>query len=352
MKRTTPILLLAALLFAVGSAAQSPATLTPDEHRLYFGVQPLGYPTAMLGAVLRRDRILDRELQSIGLYLVAAPFRKGSDIVEVFGGNRVSVALLGDMPAIRILAQAGGTVIGLAKQTHSSVVARNINLLADLRGRRIGYLEGSSAHHTLLQGLTAAGITEQDVTLLPVEINDMPDALEAGRIDAFAAWEPAPTIAASRNPANRVIFRGPSSDYLIMDRDFAGKFPAAPLALAAAQVRAIRWMRSRTEYVEQAARWAQADGAAFIGSKPPITVAQAVTIARRELLDIPSAPLLPPLPGDRQRLREEFDFLLRLGKLGAGVDYERVRSALQFQGIQQVQSDPRRYRLDTFDYRD
>ena len=156
------------------------------------GVQPLGYPAAMIGALLGRDAVLRRELTARGYSFKTVPFRKGNDMVGLVG-NRLSAGLLGDMPTILLAAKTEICTVGLVKQTFSSVVSRKVTLLARLKGKRVGYAEGSSAHHTLLQALANVGLTDRDLTLVPLEIDAMPQALETGRMDAFSAWEPATT---------------------------------------------------------------------------------------------------------------------------------------------------------------
>ncbi|HBG06602.1 MAG: hypothetical protein A2075_10810 [Geobacteraceae bacterium GWC2_58_44] len=313
------------------------------------GVQPLGYPAAMIGALLGRDAILKDELARHGYSLAPVPFRKGNDMVELMG-SRLDAAFLGDMPTILLASRTEISVVGLVKQTFSSIVSRKVTLAAQLKGKRVGFAAGSSAHHTLLQALASVGLSDGDVKLVPLEIDAMPDALEAGRIDAFAAWEPAPSIAQARNPENRVFFRGVSSDYFVLSRDFALRHPDAALALVAGFVRAIAWMRKSAANVELAAHWAKKDGEAFSGTPSKLAVSRAAEIARKEILEVPSAPVLLRRPGEKPRLMDEFNFLKSLDKIPASTDPKRLQSAFDFDGMQQVLKSPRRYRLNEYHY--
>lgn len=324
--------------------------LAPRSNGFDIGLQPLAYPLAMIGAVLRRDRILKQQLARRGQPFTAHPFRRGPDLVRFFGKERLEGGLLGDMPTISAAMREEIVIVGLAKSTTSAIVSREDGLLERLAGKRIGYIEGSSAHHTLLQGLNSVGLTEARVTLLPVAIDDMADALEKGSIDAFAAWEPTPSIALARNSAHRIVFRGRSSSYFVLDREFARKHPEAAHQVIAAYVRALQWMRRSGSNAERAARWAMADGQAFTGKPPQLTVAQAVAIAHREILDIPSAPAIAPGNGTEPPLAGEFHFLKRLGKIPADSDWERIRQALDYTGLREVLQNKARYRIDTFDY--
>lgn len=313
------------------------------------GLQPLGYPSGVLSSVIQRDRILQAALVQAQTPLRTHPFRRGADMVPLLADRRLEAALLGDMPTLLAAAVGQISVVGLVKQTTTAVVARDNLVARQLKGKRIACVEASSAHLTLLQGLAAAGLEEKQITLVAMGVQDMPQALDSGDVDAFAAWEPAPTLALARNPRNHIVFRGASSDYFVLERRFVKAQPQAAQQLAAALARAVEWMRASATHLQQAARWALEDTARFAGSPSALTSAQVMAITRRELLDIPSAPVLIDTDGP-PRLKAEFDFLQRLGKLPAGASWAHVDTALSYDGLAQVLEDPRRYRVQQFDY--
>lgn len=73
------------------------------------------------------------------------------------------------------------------------VVARRsagIAQASDLRGKRIGVFERTSAAYFLDRLLAKAGITPQDVVLVPLRPREMEPALTARNVDAVAIWEP------------------------------------------------------------------------------------------------------------------------------------------------------------------
>lgn len=326
--------------------------LTPASPAVDVGIQPLGYPAGVLTAVLRHDEILKTRLAELGLPLKTHPFQRGADMLTLFSDKRLEAGLLGDMPTLIAAASGDVSIVGLAKQSPTAIVARDQTQVRGLAGKRIAYVEASSAHQTLLQGLSAAGLKETDVRLLPMRVDEMPDALKRGDIDAFAAWEPAPSIALAANPANRIVFRGLSSDYFVVSKAFARSAPAAVDALVAAYVRAIEWLRLSQKNIERAARWAQADAEAFSGRPSSLPVEKIVAITRRELLNVPSAPSIINNPKAPPPLLGEFEFLKRLNKLPADGEWSRVADALNNDLLPRVQTDPRRHETGRFDYRD
>jgi ABC-type nitrate/sulfonate/bicarbonate transport system substrate-binding protein len=337
--------------------------LAPASLPLDLGVQPLGYPSGVISAVLARDRILAKALAQAGRPLKLHPFRRGADMLPLLADGRLEAALLGDMPTLLAAAEGRVWIAGLVKQTSTAIVAHGDLQVRDLRGKRIAYVEASSAHLTLLQGLAAAGVAADQVVLVPMGVREMPAALQRGEIDAFAAWEPAPTMALAQNEQsgankggkNQIVFRSHSSDYFVVQREFARQSPQAALQLLAGYLRALEWMRRSQLNLERAARWALADTQAFAGVPAAgcstVTVAQIAAITRREILDVPSAPAILFSPA-APPLRSEFQFLGKLGKLPPGASWAEVEAAFGYPGLAQVQARAREFALRSFDYAD
>lgn len=325
--------------------------LLPSSPEIDLGIQPLGYPSGVISALMQRDRILKKSLTSSKQPQKMHAFLRGADMLALFADKRLEAGLLGDMPSI-LAASAGNVyIVGLVKQASTAIVAKGDLQVNGLAGKRIGYVEASSAHHTLLQGLSSAGIKESEVKLIPMGISDMPDALARGDIDAFSAWEPAPTIAMSKNAQIHIVFRGVSTDYFVIERDFANRAPQTALHLVAAFVRTIDWMRRSSRNTDKAIRWAMADALKFSGKPSQLSVAQIAAIMHREILDIPSAPVIlndPRTP----TLQKEFQFLHHLGKLPASAKWENVQSALRYDGLAKVLAEPRTFQIQIDDYED
>jgi len=74
---------------------------------------------------------------------------------------------------------------------NDAVVARvdaGISKLADLKGKRIGFMPGTTIDFFLDSFLTAQGLTRQDITPVPLKPDELLDALLAKKADAVAAW--------------------------------------------------------------------------------------------------------------------------------------------------------------------
>lgn len=338
-----------------GSAAQGEEyyekyDLTPSKGHVDIGIQPMAYPLAFISSTMLRDRTLRADLKGLGLALRTFSFRKGNDMVSLMGAGRLEFAFLGDMPTVNTLVRTPTVIAGLGKRNFSSVVSRDFAQMEALKGKRIGYSAGSSSHLVLLRGLKAARLLESDVTMVAMEPSQMPDALEAGTIDAFSAWEPTPSISIARNSKNRAIYRGMSTDWVVVSKDFADQQPQAALFLVASYVRAINWMRASSPNAERAGGWVLGDGEAFTAQPRSVSLAKAVEIARKDLLEVPGAPAVPAKVDGVPPLTREFEFLQQQGRIPAGVDANRVAQAFAYTGLKQVQADPKKFRLFVYDY--
>lgn len=324
--------------------------LKPHAKIVDMAVQPLAYPLAFISSTIQRDRLLQAELKALGLELRSYGFRKGNDIVKFVGDGKIEMAFLGDMPTVNTMARTPVAIAGLGKRNFSSIVSRDYAQLEALKGKRIAYSAGSSSHLVLLRGLKAAKMLESDVVLVPMEPSLMPDALESGAIDAFSAWEPTPSISLARSGKNRAVFRGMSTDWVVLSKDFSDKNPQAALALVASFARAVNWMRAASANVDRAGAWVLADGEAFTGKPSALSLRKAVEIARKDLLDVPGAPAVPTKVDGVSPLSRELEFLQQQGRIGPEFGGAQVASAFAYAGLKQVQAEPKRYRLFTYDY--
>ena len=324
--------------------------LTPNRRYVDIGVQPMAYPLAFISSIMQRDRTLRADLKSLGMEMRPFSFRKGNDMVKLMGGGKLELAFLGDMPTVNTLVRTPTAIAGLGKRNFSSVVSHNYSQMESLKGKRIGYSAGSSSHLVLLRGLKAAHLQESDVTLVSMEPAQMPDALESGAIDAFSAWEPTPSISIARNAKNRAIYRGMSTDWVVLSKEFADQQPQAALLMVASFARAINWMRAATVNLEQAGVWVLGDGESFTAQPRSVSLAKAVEIARKDLLEVPGAPATPAKVDGVAPLTREFEFLQQLQRLPPATSVEQVTQAFAYTGLKQVQADPRKHKLFTFNY--
>lgn len=86
-------------------------------------------------------------------------------------------------------------------------VSSDVHTINDFKGRRIVYVAESDSEFLLLALLDLVGLTQNDVTVLPVEgeVRDAVQMFNSGNADIVIGWEPGITDAARRQDANKLI---------------------------------------------------------------------------------------------------------------------------------------------------
>ncbi|KAF1848393.1 periplasmic binding protein-like II [Cucurbitaria berberidis CBS 394.84] len=94
--------------------------------------------------------------------------------------------------------------------------SKGIKSLADLKGKKIGSIKGTSAAIFVEKMMRNVGVKEGEYTVVnvcmktPCASNTLPSQLKSGAIDAFGVWEPAVELGAQTLGPNAVIFQNAS----------------------------------------------------------------------------------------------------------------------------------------------
>lgn len=82
--------------------------------------------------------------------------------------------------------------LSLSSQSHYIVARRSagITVPADLVGRRIGLMSGTSAHYAWSRFARYHGLHDHRVTRVHIPISEQRSAMAAGRMDAVVSWDP------------------------------------------------------------------------------------------------------------------------------------------------------------------
>lgn len=346
------LILVAAPCLSATTAKQGAAPGKQPQVETTFAYFPMAVPISVLGETMRRDRILQKNLARQGVKLNFKPFTKGSDVLPLVRDNLIGGVSMSDMPAIEAVAGGDMLIVGFVKQSYSAIVAPQGTHVKELRKKRIGNAYGSTSHYALLQAISAAGMSEQDVTLVPLAVNDMLEALESGKIDAFAAWEPTPAAAVKKYPGRYAqINRQRSYSFFLLSGNLERMNPAAAREITAAMVRAIYWLKKSDANLLTACNWS-VDGVLAFTGKPSQSKAEDIArITRDDLLDVAGAPAIPAkLSQDGSLLLKEYDFLKQLGKLPANSSREKLSLSFKNNILNEVMTAPKKYNLNRFDY--
>ncbi len=109
------------------------------------------------------------------------------------------------------------------------IVREGINVIADLKGKKVAAEEGTVDHFLLLLGMKKAGLSPQDIQFVPLETGKAAAAFVAGQVDAAAVFAPFTTQALKRSGSKELFsskeFPGAISDHLVVTRKFVYDHP-------------------------------------------------------------------------------------------------------------------------------
>jgi len=210
--------LLAAPL-AVPAFAQGVAT-SPIAMTIATGVDPSFAPFY----VAREAGIFARN----GLNVTVNTGPSGSAMIAFLVGNQINAAYGAEQAGVsahlvdpNVVAVAEGTQL----LRWISVLARGIENMEGLKGKRVGVARGTGSETFWLSVIRRLNLNPADYTIVNVEAPEMVAALERGNIDAFAVWEPWPTRAMRAIPGTRIILSNDAiqiqSNYVYMNKAWA-----------------------------------------------------------------------------------------------------------------------------------
>jgi sulfonate transport system substrate-binding protein len=155
----------------------------------------IGYQKNGVLVIARQQATLEKHFASQGIAVAWLEFSSGPPMLEAMNAGSVDYGAVGDTPPI-FAQSAGAAIVYAAGQPITNgqgILVQNnspIRSIADLKGKRVGFTKGSSAHNLLVQTLEKAGLSYADITPVYLTPPDAGPAFANGSIDAWAVWDP------------------------------------------------------------------------------------------------------------------------------------------------------------------
>jgi sulfonate transport system substrate-binding protein len=213
----------------------------------------------------KANRDLETLLGPKGISVEWIEFQFGPPMLEAMRVGSIDVGAVGDTPPI--FAQAAhGDVLYIAAnlgapQSILLPAGSKIQALADLKGKKLAFGRGSSAHDFALMVLEKAGLRYTEIEPVYLGPADAGAAFERGAIDAWSIWEPYTSLFVNRPGVRTLATNKEIGDQFafIMGN---GAFVRANPALTATVVEAFAATaeRARSHHEEVAALLAGATG--------------------------------------------------------------------------------------------
>ena len=244
-------------------------------------------------------------------------FASGPPLLEAMSVGGIDLGGTGDTPPIVAQSQ-GARIVYVAAQPVSGAAAAIVvprgsalSSAADLRGKRVAWLRGSSAERFARRALAESGLSPADVEAVNLAPDDAAAAFASGSLDAWAVWDP--YFARAEAAGARVLVRGAplaaSTSFIAANADFAGREPEV--------------LRTVLDALKATSAWAAGNRAALTGilaksgGLPPAVAAR---VAARQ--DLALEPLTPAIIAAEQQVA---DTLLAEGQIPARVDVAKLR---------------------------
>lgn len=245
-----------AVVAAVLPQARADAVPKEIPKEIRIGTQKGGF----FPAVKARHTVED-VFKPLGIEIKWVDFQFGPPLLEAINVGSVDFGYVGDSPPI--FAQAANAriryVAAVRQQgnTQAIIVPQDspIRTLADLKGKRVAFGKGSSAHNLLVAALEKAGLTWSDITPAPLAPADATAAFVKGSVDAWSIWDPYFALAELKEHARVIAFdkdvHKPNAFY-IGAADFVDKYPALVARLNAVFAAEGVWADQHHEEVAKA----------------------------------------------------------------------------------------------------
>jgi aliphatic sulfonates family ABC transporter substrate-binding protein len=197
-----------------------------------------------------------QRLSALKLPVDWVEFSSGPPMLEALAGGAIDFGATGDTPPI--FAQAagsdllyvGGQPVSGANQAILVPNGGPIRQVSDLRGKRLAFTRGSSAHNMVVKVLASAGMTPADIQPVNLQPPDAAAAFRAGALDAWAVWDPFFAVA-ELEPTTRVLTSAegvaPTNSFFLASRDFTRNAPEILEAVLRTINEAASWARENPD---------------------------------------------------------------------------------------------------------
>jgi sulfonate transport system substrate-binding protein len=189
----------------------------------------IGYQKNGVLVVARQQAALKSHFKPLGIEVKWVEFSSGPPVMEAMNVGSIDYGAVGDSPPV-FAQSAGAAIVYAAGQPITNgqgiLVPANspIRNIADLKGKRVGFTKGSSAHNIVVQTLEKADLTYADITPVYLTPPDAGPAFANGSIDAWSIWDPYFAIGEIKQNGHILVNASEitkTNSFYIANRDFA-----------------------------------------------------------------------------------------------------------------------------------
>jgi sulfonate transport system substrate-binding protein len=217
----------------------------------------IGYQKNGVLVVARQQAALERRVAPVGTTIAWVDFPSGPPMLEAMNAGSIDFGQVGDTPPIFAQA-ADAKIVYIAGQPITNgqgILVKPesaIRSLADLKGKRIGFTKGSSAHNVVVMALEKTDLHYGDITPVYLSPPDGAAAFARDSIDAWAVWDPYFALGETRG-GGRVLINsseiGKTNSFYIANRDFAARAPQLVSGIIDVLAKTADWAEAHRDQV-------------------------------------------------------------------------------------------------------
>jgi sulfonate transport system substrate-binding protein len=220
----------------------------------------IGYQKGGIFPAVKQRRTVEEAFKPSGVEVKWVEFAFGPPLLEALNTGNVDYGYTGDTPPIFAQAASANLLYVAALPStglnEAVVVPANsaIRTLADLKGRRIGFGKGSSAHNTTVAALDKAGLTYADITPVYLGPADAVAAFARGSLDAWTIWDPYLALVEKNQGARIVAYSKDvhsTSAFFLANRTFTAAHADAVALLNDVFAKEAAWAEGHRDEVAQ-----------------------------------------------------------------------------------------------------
>jgi len=314
-----------------------------------FAYNPFLVPSSLYVEVMRRDRLLSRQLAKSGNYMEWYPVLSDLIVAEQYDRS-VDIGVLNGVDAIRVLGQGRGYVVSRFQIGVFSIISRRGRTLENLSHRSIG-LESGSGEFLVERGLTRAGIDPNSVEMNFHGPASLSNLLVRGKLDALGAMEGLPTLVMTNFPGFATITNLEINHYLVAESDLREKNPDLVKAILAAQIRCHSWLRINRKNLRQASEWARQRQYEHLSANVVVGISDYDRLASPRSIHLPSfVQMKQDGSRDQDEFKERFDFAVSRKIVPPNTSWAAISARLSCQLASEVLENPEDNNLGGRDY--
>jgi NitT/TauT family transport system substrate-binding protein len=147
--------------------------------------------------------------ESAGLKVQLVPFRSGSEIVDAANKNKIDIGYCGITPVTSAIDKNSSVkIVAAVNQEGSGIVIAdevNITSVSQFKGKKLLIPKVGGIQDVLLRFLLLKNnVTPSSLNITEMEVSLMQNALIAGDVDGYIAWEP--YVSQSEFTGNETVF--------------------------------------------------------------------------------------------------------------------------------------------------